>query len=182
MLEILIENINAKLEGNSVGSWITLPMDEDELIEEINEILRRGEILSKSENLHDKYEIKEYKWDENICEIFSIDTNANIYDINNDLTLIEEETQPYEHKKIKFLLENNYANNIENAIEKVDEVSIFEHMSMEAVARIYIDEQYNLDEIPKIISNNIDYARIGKNLEQEYGYTVVGPNVFYYQN
>lgn len=178
MLKVYIEDIAAKLEGNSTGSWITLPIEENELIEEIDEILKRGEVLSRSSNLHQECEIKDYEWDEDVCEIFSINTDDDIYKINNDLILIEDEAQPYEYKIIKFLLDDNYAYAVENAIEKLDEVSLYEDCSLENVASQMFDDIYG-SEINETITYYIDFKQWGEDLRHD-GYVQIGKDVFHY--
>lgn len=47
---------------------------------------------------------------------------------------------------------------------------IYEDSAMEDIAYDYIQECYNLDSIPAIILNNIDYESIARDMEMEGSY------------
>ena len=178
MLEVFIEDLAAKNEGYSVGRWITLPMDEDLLREEIDEMLKEGQILSKYVNIHEECEIIDYEWDEEICEIFSLDNNDNIYAVNADISLIEEKVQTCEYKIIKFLLGDRYAYDVENAIEKIIEVSLYEDCSLEDVAMYRFDDYFGLEK-DEHITKYLNFKEWGEDLQLD-GYIKIGKDILYY--
>jgi antirestriction protein len=84
-------------------------------------------------------------------------------------------------KAIKFLVENNLVKDIFEAIESYeDNVRIYEDSTMEDIAEDFIEECYNLDDIPTIISNNIDYEAIARDMEIEGSYFKVDNDIYEY--
>ena len=53
-------------------------------------------------------------------------------------------------------------------------------MSMEDIAYEFVTECYNLDELAPIIANNIDYEKVGREIEMDGRYFVDGNTVFEY--
>ncbi len=180
MLEVCMEVEAAKIEEPLFRKWITLPMDEDELKNEIRDILKEAHTLGVYNVFCPEADIRGFKWDEDIYELFPIDTNDTVYEINRKLLLIEDEVMPYGYKKIKFLFDNGYAYSVENAIEKIIDVDIYENCSLEAVARYRFDDKYG-EELDDRIRQHIDFKYWGQTLRHE-GYFQEETDVFYYGN
>ena len=84
-------------------------------------------------------------------------------------------------RAIKFLMDNNLVKDIFEAIDSCeDSVRIYENQSMEDIAYDLIEECYSFENIPDIISNNIDYEKIGRDLEIEGSYYKIGLDIYEY--
>jgi hypothetical protein len=84
-------------------------------------------------------------------------------------------------KSIKFLVENNLVKDIFEAIENYeDSVRIYEDSTMEDIAENYIEECYNLDDMPSIIANNIDYESIARDMEIEGSFYRINGDIYEY--
>lgn len=72
---------------------------------------------------------------------------------------ILEDLDTTECKKVIYLLD--YVGlDFEDAMERYEDVTLYEDMSMEEVVEQYINECGYLTELPDIIANNIDYKSI----------------------
>ena len=176
MLEIYLTDLQAYNEGHLVGKWIKLPLTPFELAQAISEVLTEGEYESGSED-HEEYFITDWSWCE--YEFHDIQEYENIYELNEQLQLLEYKSD-YELKAISFLVTEGLAIDIETAIDKADDVRIYENHSMEDVAYDLMQECYRADELPSIIANNIDYEGIARELEYDGTYYEVGRDVFEY--
>lgn len=176
MLEVYLTDLQAYNEGNLVGKWVKLPISKFELVQAISEVLSQGEAVCGSEN-HEEFFITDYEWDE--YKFHDIDEYENIYELNEQMQLLEFKLD-YELKAISFLLSENIAVNIEDAISKVDDVRVYENMNMEDVAYDLMQECYNADTLPSIISNHIDYEGIARDLSYDGCYYELGSDVFEY--
>ncbi len=181
MLNIYITDLAAYNKGFLYGEWIRLPMSDDNLSEAINKVLRGGEAICALEygyEEHEEYFITDYEFEE--VELFDVGEYSNPYTINKQLQLIEEQGDN-RLKELAFLLTNGYANDVEDALEKLDNVILHENQSMRDIAYDLMDELYGVDyKLPAIIANNIDYDGIAYDLEIGGNYTVIDNDVFEY--
>lgn len=76
----------------------------------------------------------------------------------------------HELKMVGFLLRNSLVKDFKEALEKYEDVIIHENSTMEDVAYEFVNELYNLDSRPSIISNNIDYQSIACDMEIDGNY------------
>ena len=177
MLEIYLTDLQAYNEGHLVGKWVRLPLTPFELSQALSEVLTEGEIYSGSSN-HEEYFITDYDWLEGE-ELFGVDEYENIHELNKKLQTIEEQA-PDKHKVIGFLLRENLAKDLEDAIAKVDDVRVYENQTMEDVAYDLMQECYQADLLPSIIANNIDYEGIARDLEMDGNYFSVSSDIYEY--
>jgi antirestriction protein len=99
----------------------------------------------------------------------------------NEITEAMEGIDADGQKAIKFLLDNNFVSDIFQAIENYeDSVRIYEDSTMENIAENYIEECYNLDDMPSIIANNIDYESIARDMEIEGSFYRVDNDIYEY--
>ena len=112
-------------------------------------------------------------------EFFSVGEYENIYDLNKKLQAIEE-VDSYKHKAIAFLLSEGLANDLDDAIYKAEDVIVHENQSMEDLAYDLLQECYGVDTLPSIISNNINYENVAKDLEMDGTYFEMGNDIFEY--
>ncbi|MCB4766581.1 MAG: antirestriction protein ArdA [Sulfurovum sp.] len=176
MLQIYLTDLECYNNGHLVGDWVKLPMDKDDLAFTVKMILGKGEKLC-NDNFHEEYLITDFEFF--TIPVFNIEEYDNIYTLNNK-TLLLEELKEYELKIVKFLLDNGICSTIEDALEETDNVIVYEDMSMAEVAEIIIEESYDLDALPSIISSHINYESIARDLEYEGFYHSIDLDVFYY--
>ncbi len=176
MLKIFVTDLSAYNDGFLVGEWITLPLDKDELAFKVKMILGKGEILC-NDSFHEEYFITDYEFE--TVDMFSVGEYDNIYILNEKAQLLED-IEESEHKLIKFLLDENIVSSLEEAIEKRDEVIVYENYSMRDIAEEYVEENFDLDSLSSLIFNNIDYDGIAADFEMEGCYFKVDSDIFYY--
>ncbi len=110
----------------------------------------------------------------------SIDEYSNIQKINEIAKAMQDKNED-EVKAINFLMENNFVKDIFEAIESYeDTVIVHEGCTMKDIAENYIDECYNLEDIPSIISNNINYDSIAFDMELEGNYHKIDSDIYEY--
>lgn len=182
MLNIYITDLAAYNKGFLYGEWINLPMSDDELSESISKVLRGGETICAIEygyEEHKEYFITDWEWEEGI-ELFEVEEYSNPYTLNEQLQLIENQ-EINSLKEIAFLLTQGYANDVEDALTKVDDVILHENQSMKDIAFNLMDDLYGVDyKLPAILANNIDYDGIAYELEISGNYTVIDGDVIEY--
>mgnify|MGYP005987751999 CR=1 FL=1 len=183
MLKIYITDLAAYNKGFLIGEWISLPINEDELSEAINKVLRGGEAICAIEygyEEHEEYFITDWEFEDGL-ELFEVEEHSNPYILNKQLQLVEEHGAINSLKELSFLLTNGYANDVEDALEKLDNVILHENQSMKDIAFNLMDELYGVDyKLPAIIANNIDYEGIAYELEISGNYTVIDGDVIEY--
>lgn len=174
-MEVYITDLEAYNNGHLVGQWYEFPMNEDLLAESIENVLQKGRDICGDSHFHEEYFITDYK-----CSYMSIDEYHNL-DKLNEIAEAMEDIDEDGVKAINFLIENNFVKDIFESIETYEEsVRIYEDNTMEDIAYNLIEECYSLDDIPDIIANNIDYEKIGRDLEIEGSYYKVGSDIYEY--
>lgn len=176
MLNVFITDLAAYNAGYLIGEWVTLPCDADELKEAVDAILEQGSDVCGSKG-HEEYFITDWEWDDH--EFMSIGEYSSVYQLNEQLEPLEGKSD-YELKAISFLLSEGIVSNMDEAIEKADDVVIHQNQSMEDVAYDLLSECYGIDKLPSILSNHIDYEGIGRELEMDGRYYEVGNDIIEY--
>lgn len=179
MLKIYLTDLSAYNKGFLHGEWISLPCEDIE--EQLSKILRGGEALCFLEcgyfEEHEEYFITDYEWEE--VSIFEISEYENLSSLNEQLSTLES-LNSSQLKIVRFLLSENYTDDIESAIEKLDVVVLREDTSLLDYSYELLDELYNLNSLPSIITNNIDYQGVTKDLEYEGRYIEVDGDLYEY--
>ena len=174
-MRVYITDLEAYNNGHLVGAWYQLPMDENLLAESIENVLQEGRDICEDTHFHEEYFITDFECD--YMKIGEYDNLSKLNEIAEAMKEIDEEGV----KAINFLVENHLVKDIFEAIESYeDSVRIYENQSMEDIAYDYVNECYNLDELAPIIANNIDYEKIGRDLEIEGSYYKVGSDIYEY--
>ncbi len=159
-----------------VGQWISLPLEENDLNTVIQQVLRAGEKVLGEKN-HDEYFITDWEWDD--IPLFPINEYVNIHSLNQQITLIDESIEEAQHTSLKLLLEYGLVNDLEEALEKVDEVFSFGvGTSFEDIAYDYVNDSFDLDSLPAIIAGNICYKSIGIELQSSGEYYEMDNEIF----
>ena len=151
--------------GNSKGprTWVTLPMDDNEL----QQIMDKLAPTNKEDLL-----VYDYKWKYDI-DLFPKYAHELGYDNIpkvNEWMLQLDDLDKSDLKKFKCIIEEYYVDqneyNIEELVyhlEKLDEVTLYENMSFEDVARELVENGV-YGEIPPQLANYINYTAIANQL------------------
>lgn len=174
-MRVYLTDLKAYNEGNLVGEWLELPINDLDLQSKLTEILERGSKLSGYGEKHEEYFITDYE-----CDVVSIDEYANL-DTLNEMASIISRLDEDEKRAINFLMSNHIVRDFDEALDKLDEVIIHEDSSMEDIAYNLIQDCYGLDNVPEIIANNIDYESIGRDLSMDGCYFEEGNTIFEYR-
>ena len=180
MLKLAITNLAAYTNGVLYFEWLDLDENtENETIQEcIDRVLKRGDKLSSLSDSEEIF-ISDYEWDEE--EIFSVQEYSDIYALRDKILLLSE-LEPYQMKSVKFLLDYGIINDLNEAIEKADDVVCYENSTMKEVAEDWLEQCYDLDSMPTIITSNIDYDAVAYELSISGEYFEVGSDIFQYFN
>jgi hypothetical protein len=178
MLKLAITNLAAYTNGVLYFEWFDLDENtENETIQEcIDRVLKRGDKLSSLSDSEEIF-ISDYEWDEE--EIFSVQEYSDIYALRDKILLLSE-LEPYQMKSVKFLLDYGIVNDLNEAIEKADDVVCYENSTMKEVAEDWLEQCYDLDSMPTIITSNIDYDAVAYELSISGEFYEVQNNVFQY--
>lgn len=177
-LKIYLSDLAAYNNGVLHGNWVTLPMDSDELNDKLQEILEEGSKLSGFNEVHEEYFITDYEFDG--PKLFDVGEYSSLSELNEKCELCADLDED-EQKKVEYLID--YVGfELEDALNKYDEVTIYENMTLEEVVEDYIESCYNLDDIPDIISNNIDYKGIAYDFEISGEYERIDSDIYHFVN
>ncbi|WP_458699927.1 antirestriction protein ArdA [Sulfurospirillum sp. 1307] len=176
MLKIFLTDLQAYNEGHLVGKWINLPLTPFELSQALSEVLSEGETISQTSN-HEEWFITDYEWED--LEFFEVYEYEDIYKLNADmgqLAVLDKDKL----KAIAFLLNEGITIDIQDAIERSEDVIIHQDQSLEDVAYSLLEDCYGVYKLDPIIANNIDYERVARDLEYGGNYWEIGSDVFEY--
>lgn len=176
MLNVFITDLAAYNAGYLIGRWVTLPLDSDVLQQTLTAILAEGSAVC-GDSLHEEYFLTDWEWDD--YKFMSIGEYSNVFELNEQLEPLEFKSD-YELKAISFLLSEGIVSDMDEAIEKADEVIIHKNQRMDDVAYELLSDCYGIDKLPSIISNHIDYESIGRELEMDGRYYEVGNDIYEY--
>lgn len=173
MIKVYITDLAAYNNGHLIGEWVSLPMDEEDLRAKINEILSVGSQVCEDDE-HEEMFITDFE-----CDFLEIGEYADPFQLN-EIAEQAECLSDYEVKAIKFLLNNYLVKDFNEALEKYEEVIIHESTTFEDLAHEFINECYGVDSLPAIIANNIDYEKIGREMEMDGNYYEVEGDIYEY--
>ncbi len=180
MLKLAITNLSSYTNGVLYFEWLDLDENiENETIQAcIERVLTMGDELSGLSNSEEIF-ISDYEWDEE--EIFSVQEHSDIYTLRDKILLLSE-LELYQQKSVKFLLDYGIVNDLSEAIEKADDVVCYENSTMKDVAEDFLEQCYDLDSMPTIITSNLcmnsianellisgEYFEVDKDIFQFYG-------------
>jgi hypothetical protein len=172
-MEIYITDLAAYNNGHLIGEWVALPIDEDDLKAKITGILATGAEIC-GDNEHEEIFITDYE-----CDFMKIGEYSNPFQLN-EMAEQAENLSDYELKAVKFLLNNYLVKDFNEALERYEDVIIHEDATMEDLAYEFVNECYNLDALPSIITNNIDYKAIGREMEMDGRYYEEDGDIYEY--
>jgi len=172
-MELFITDLAAYNNGYLIGEWVSLPMDEDDLKAKIDEILSIG-AKACGDDEHEEIFLTDYE-----CDYLEIAEYDNPFKLN-EMAEQADGLNDHEVKMVRFLLRNGLVNNFEESLEKYEDVIIHEDSTMEDVAYEFVNECYNLKDLAPIISNNIDYEAIGREMEMDGRYFEEDGDIYEY--
>lgn len=178
MLRVYITDLAAYNAGFLIGKWVSLPMYREDLENELLEILKEGaEICKDSE--HEEYFITDFEF-ESDYKLFEVHEYSNLEEINYKCEQLEDFSED-DLKRVSYLMEH-VGFDFEDALSSYEDVIVYENMTLEEIAEDYIESCYNLNELPEIISRNIDYSSIARDFELSGEYQTIDNDVYFYIN
>jgi len=175
-MRVYITDLSAYNQGFLIGEWIELGIDEDELNRSIKRILKMGEEACKDGSVHEEYFLTDWESE----EFFQVGEYTNVYELNKEVARFNKLVDDSQKRCVSFLIEQNIVSNLDEALEKYEDVQIYEDISFLDLAYQIVEEQYNLDELPQFVSNYFDYDALSRDLELEGFYTEINGDIFYY--
>jgi antirestriction protein len=160
-IRIYLTNLAQYNQCKLVGKWLDLPLDEENLIQELHEILGNDE----------EYFITDYE------APFKIDEYENPFELN-ELVWKLEKLDEYDHQKIFYLLEVIGCTR-EEALEKYEDVIFYSDMTLEDVASELVEEGV-FGDLTNNIKGYIDYEKLARDLSID-GYYETEAGTFWYQ-
>jgi antirestriction protein len=160
-----------------IGKWIELGIEEEKLNQTIKEILVWGEKVCKDGSIHEEYFLTDWEGE----EFFQVEEYTDVYELNKEVARFNElDLDDSQKKCVSFLMSENIVLNLDDAIDKSEEVIIYEDFDFEKLSCQIADEIYCLDEYPQFVSNYFDYEALARDLELEGFYHEIDGDIFYY--
>lgn len=153
MFRIYLTNLGKYNEGELVGKWIDLPIDDDDL-----------------EKVYEEIKIDFNEYEEVFITDFENDYGYHVdeYDSIEELNEIADEFEhltAYETDIVKVLIDQG-GYTAEDALDKKDNVIVYSDCyTMEDVARQYAESVGLLDEVPDYLQSYFDYEAYGRDME-----------------
>jgi hypothetical protein len=173
-MKIYITDLAAYNNGHLIGEWVSLPMSKNDLNLKISEILLMGTEACNDDEIHEEFFITDFE-----CDFMGIREYDDVYNLNEIAAKMELMNDHFK-KMTKFLLSNNLVSNLNEAIEEAENVIIHKDSTMEDIAYEFVNECYDLDSLPSIISSNISYKNIAYDMEIEGRYFEVDGDIYEY--
>ena len=158
-MRIYITDLEAYNNGYLIGAWYTLPMTTDELAEAIENVLYNGRNECGDSHHHEEYFITD--WECDYKDIQEYDDPYELNDLAEKMQNLDEEQQA----AVKLMLENYIVNDIDSAIEHLDDIHNTGQTSMEDVAIEYVDSTGALEAMPSNMRYYFDYESLGSDME-----------------
>ncbi|MDP2077815.1 MAG: antirestriction protein ArdA [Sulfuricurvum sp.] len=154
-MRVYITDLACYNNGILHGEWVELPCDN--LGEVVQGILDEGTKICKDSIKHEEYFLTDYEDCLNQASEYS-----NVFELNHIAQRLEGMDEQ-QIKVIEFLLGDNIVNDIDEAIEHIDDVIIHEG-TMEDIAEEYVENTVDMSSLPDLIRYHIDYEGIGRDL------------------
>ena len=151
-----LTNLSSYAEGRLDFEWITLPIDDDELVE-----------VFKRLNIDNEHEYFFTDW-----QGFNLGEYVSISEAN-DIAYQIDELDEHEVNKLKAILEYE-GGSIQEALEHIDNYEFYENMTLQDYARELVSDY----DLPELALNYFDYESFANDLEID-GYTETCYGVLY---
>lgn len=159
LLKVFLTNLGKYNEGELIGEWVSLPVDESELEEVLERI-----------GINEEYFITDYETE---IDGLKVDEYSNIEELN-ELAAQLEDLDEYDLEKVGAIIEA-YGAELQDAIENIDNYTYYSGKTLEEVAYEIVEECY---ELPEIAQRYFDYEAFARDLEFD-GYTETENGVIY---
>lgn len=163
-IKIYVANLSAYNEGKLIGEWLTLPLEDEELQEQIEEVIEAGG--GEEVAIHD-YEAP-----------FSISEYQSITELNKMARRLED-LDEYEEEIVKHIFD--YFVDYDEALECIEnnEYRTYEECyDMADVAHEVVEEQGVLHDAPELLARYFDYEAYGRDLEIEGNFIYCGGGTY----
>ncbi|MBQ3161837.1 MAG: antirestriction protein ArdA [Oscillospiraceae bacterium] len=148
LLKVFITNLGKYNEGELIGEWVSLPVDESEL----EEVLERIGINEQ----YEEYFITDFETE---IDGLNVDEYSNIEELN-ELAEQLENLDEYDLEKVGAIIEA-YGADLQEAIEDIDNYTYYNGKTLEEVAYEIVEECY---ELPEIAQRYFDYEAFARDL------------------
>ena len=160
-IEVFITDLAAYNEGNLVGKWVQLPMDEDELEETIQKILEEGHCGHEG-CFHEEWFVFVTDYE----APFKVGEHENISTLNEWAERLEDCRE--EDDVIRAIFD--HAGSVEEGFAILEDGRyrvFYDCRNMADVAWTIVDERGLLSDIPENIARYFDYKSYGIDLRHE---------------
>ena len=161
LLKVFITNLGKYNEGELIGEWVSLPVDESEL----EEVLERIGINEE----YEEYFITDYETE---FDGLKVDEYSNIEELN-ELAEQLESLDEYALEKVGAIVEA-YGADLKEAIENIDDYTYYSGKTLEDLAYEYVEEM----NLPEFAQRYFDYKAFARDLGFD-GYTETENGVIY---
>ncbi|MBQ7954003.1 MAG: antirestriction protein ArdA [Clostridia bacterium] len=162
ILKVFITNLGKYNEGELIGEWVSLPVDENEL----EEVLERIGINEQ----YEEYFITDFETE---IDGLNVDEYSNISELN-ELAEQLESLDEYDLEKVGAIIEA-YGAELQEAIDDIDNYTYYSGKTLEEVAYEIVEECYDLPEFAKTY---FDYEAFARDLGYD-GYEETTNGVIY---
>lgn len=162
-LRVFIVNLDKYNNGEAVGAWFTLPVDEEEVAERIS-----------LDDSYEDYIIHDYELP------FDIDEYTPLEQLNRLAALLEEIDGAPLGEAVREVQQAFFSSFEELIAHKDDIICYPDCNDMTDVAYYWIEETGMLGEVPSNLRNYIDYEAFGHDLEIEGNFICTSHGVFEY--
>lgn len=170
ILNIYVANLGLYNEGELVGSWIQLPVDDEEI-----------ERILKEIGINDGYEEWFIADFEKYISDIEVSEYSNIYELNELVRPIADIVETEEELDILNAI-IDITGDLDSALIKLraQDYAIYDNcISMEDVAEQVVEETGLLHGIPAFLANFFDYEAFGRYLEYD-NYVYIGKGRYIY--
>lgn len=180
MLKVYITDLSAYNKGFLVGEWVSLPLDKEELDSKIKEILLRGEVEANIgyKETHEEYFITDFEFDS--FEFDKVSEYSNVYELNETAEKLSDFSED-DLKRISFLI-SEVGLNLDDALDRYEDVYIYENSTLEDVVEESLEQSYDLSSLPDIIRNNIDYSSIARDWDISGEFWAIDGDIYNFVN
>ena len=154
--------------GADGGAWISLPMDEDDLQEALDNL------AAAMGDEDPEWAIHDYEW--NGPELFPVGEMDDVFDINSDLTEVED-FDDYDLEKLALIIDE-IGYNFQAALNAMDDAIFYRGQTLDDVAYGLVEETIFDRDTPEVFRRYFDYEAFARDLSFD-GYYETPAGVLY---
>jgi len=152
-IKIYVANLGKYNEGEGVGTWITLPIEQEEL----------NRVLAEEVGINEEYE--EYAIHDYECEFMEISEYSSIAELNEIAELMDG-LESGDETKLKSIIEWGYYSDLKEAIENIDNFNLYEEINNDYDLGYYMINEAGIYDLKAMgnLANYIDYEAFGRDI------------------